>query len=68
MGVIWWDKLGILGEDWRASVGGESLLQGYRLYAYPAGADFCSCKSQQNTLGALPQDPCRLQCWIRIDF
>ncbi len=27
------------------------------LYAYPAGADFCSCKSQQNTLGALPQDP-----------
>ena len=38
------------------------------LYAYPAGADFCSCKSQQNTLGALPQDPCRWLCWIRIDF
>ena len=37
-------------------------------YAYPAGADFCSCKSQQNTLGALPQDPSRLQCWIRIEF
>ena len=26
-------------------------------YAYPAGAYFCSCKSRQNTLGAVPQDP-----------
>ena len=38
------------------------------MHAYPAGADFCSCKSQQNTLGALPQDPCRWLCWIRIDL
>ncbi len=38
------------------------------LYACPAGAYFCSYKSRQNTLGALPQDPCRLQCWIRIDL
>ena len=37
-------------------------------YAYPAGAYFCSYKSRQNTLGALPQDPGRLQCWIRIDL
>ena len=37
-------------------------------HAYPAGADFCSCKSQQNTLGALPQDPCRWLCWIRINL
>ena len=37
-------------------------------YAYPAGAYFCSYKSRQNTLGALPQDPCRWLCWIRIDF
>ena len=48
--------------------GGASLLQGLSKHAYPAGADFCSCKSQQNTLGALPQDPCRWLCWIRIDF
>ena len=26
-------------------------------HAYPAGAYFCSYKSRQNTLGALPQDP-----------
>ena len=38
------------------------------LYAYPAGAYFCAYKSRQNTLGALPQDPCRWLCWIRIDF
>ena len=38
------------------------------LYACPAGAYFCSYKSRQNTLGALPQDPCRWLCWIRIDF
>ena len=39
--------------------GGEGLIKGFSWYAYPAGADFCSCKSQQNTLGALPQDPGR---------
>ena len=38
------------------------------LYACPAGAYFCSYKSRQNTLGALPQDPGRWLCWIRIDF
>ena len=37
-------------------------------HAYPAGAYFCAYKSRQNTLGALPQDPCRWLCWIRIDF
>ena len=38
------------------------------LYACPAGAYFCSYKSRQNTLGALPQDLCRWLCWIRIAF
>ncbi len=38
------------------------------LYACPAGAYFCTYKSRQNTLGALPQDPCRWLCWIRIDL
>ena len=37
-------------------------------HAYPAGAYFCAYKSRQNTLGALPQDPCRWLCWIRIDL
>ena len=37
-------------------------------YACPAGAYFYAYKSRQNTLGALPQDPCRWLCWIRIDF
>ena len=48
--------------------GGAGLLQGLSKHAYPAGAYFCSYKSRQNTLGALPQDPCRWLCWIRIDF
>ena len=68
MGAIWWDKLEILGEGWRAPDGGESLLQGYNLYGLPPGRSFYSCKRNQNTLGALPQDPCRWLCWIRIDF
>ena len=33
--------------------------------AYPAGAYFCSCKSRQNTLGAVPQDP--LAAKLRLD-
>ena len=37
--------------------GGASLIKDFSWHACPAGADFCSCKSQQNTLGALPQDP-----------
>ena len=48
--------------------GGASFILGFNLRAYPAGAYFCSYKSRQNTLGALPQDPCRWLCWIRIDF
>ena len=48
--------------------GGAGLLQGLSKHACPAGAYFCSYKSRQNTLGALPQDPCRWLCWIRIDF
>ena len=34
----------------------------------PPGRSFYSCKRNQNTLGALPQDPCRWLCWIRIDL
>ena len=34
-------------------------------YAYPAGTYFCSCKSRQNTLGAVPQDPLTLK--LRLD-
>ena len=37
--------------------GGAESPEGDSLYAYPAGAYFCSCKSRQNTLGAVPQDP-----------
>ena len=54
---------------WSAiACGGESFTRGFNLYAYPAGAYFCAYKSRQNTLGALPQDPCRWLCWIRISF
>ena len=38
------------------------------MYAYPPGSSFYSCKRNQNTLGALPQDPSRWLCWIRIDL
>ena len=37
-------------------------------YGSPPGRSFYSCKRNQNTLGALPQDPCRWLCWIRIDL
>ena len=39
--------------------------EGNSLYAYPAGAYFCSCKSRQNTLGAVPQGP--LAAKLRLD-
>ena len=44
---------------------GGAFYQRYNLYAYPAGAYFCSCKSRQNTLGAMPQDP--LAAKLRLD-
>ena len=34
----------------------------------PPWRSFYSCKRNQNTLGALPQDPSRWLCWIRIEF
>ena len=37
-------------------------------YAYPAGAYFCSCKSRQNTLGAVPQDPLTLKLRLDTDW
>ena len=37
-------------------------------YGSPPGRSFYSCKRNQNTLGAPPQDPCRWLCWIRIDL
>ena len=50
---------------------GDRLAAGRRFcrvqgrYAYPAGAYFCSCKSRQNTLGAVPQGP--LAAKLRLD-
>ena len=35
------------------------------LYALPAGRSFYSCKRNQNTLGAVPQDPLTLK--LRLD-
>ena len=35
------------------------------MHACPAGPYFCSCKSRQNTLGAVPQDPLTLK--LRLD-
>ena len=41
---------------------------GDSLYGSPPWRSFYSCKRNQNTLGALPQDPGRWLCWIRIAF
>ena len=46
-------------------VGGAESPKGDGWYACPAGAYFCSCKSRQNTLGAVPQDPLTLK--LRLD-
>ena len=48
--------------------GGEKSPIGDSQYGSPPGRSFYSCKRNQNTLGALPQDPCRWLCWIWIDF
>ena len=40
-------------------------MQRHELYASPPGPYFCSCKSRQNTLGAVPQDPLTLK--LRLD-
>ena len=48
--------------------GGDNSPEGNSLYGSPPGRSFYSCKRNQNTLGALPQDPCRWLCWIRICF
>ena len=45
--------------------GGAESPEGDSLYASPAGPYFCSCKSRQNTLGAVPQDPLPLK--LRLD-
>ena len=53
---------------------GDRLAAGRRFcrvqgrYAYPAGAYFCSCKSRQNTLGAVPQDPLTLKLRLDTDW
>ena len=43
----------------------QSFIKGIHLYACPAGAYFCMCKSRQNTLGAAPQGP--LAAKLRLD-
>ena len=35
---------------------------------FPTGSCDPSGAPKQNTLGALPQDPCRWLCWIQIDL
>ena len=49
----------------RAADWPRSAPQGDGWHACPAGAYFCSCKSRQNTLGAVPQDPLTLK--LRLD-
>ena len=41
--------------------GGAESPEGDGLYASPAGRSFYSCKRNQNTLGAVPQDPLTLK-------
>ena len=43
----------------------RGLVQRHNLYACPAGRSFYSCKRNQNTLGAVPQDPLTLK--LRLD-
>ena len=43
----------------------RGLVQRHNLYACPAGRSFYSCKRNQNTLGAVPQDP--LFAKLRLD-
>ena len=63
--------IGLAGDlrGWSAiACGGEKSPIGDSLYGSPPWRSFYSCKRNQNTLGALPQDPCRWLCWIRIDL
>ena len=48
--------------------GGAESPEGDSLYASPAGPYFCSCKSRQNTLGAVPQDPLTLKLRLDTDW
>ena len=59
-----WAK-GFLGQDGDRLAAGRRFCRVQGRYAYPAGAYFCSCKSRQNTLGAVPQDPLTLK--LRLD-
>ena len=49
---------------WSPSGGAESP-QGDSLYGSPPGRSFCAYKRNQNTLGAVPQDPLTLK--LRLD-
>ena len=51
--------------SWRSPSASRSFINGFNLYAYPAGAYFCMRKSRQNALGAVPQDPLTLK--LRLD-
>ena len=77
---IKWEKVGAAAfwnKDCSAGGGREKVccclrrgkyFRNLGLYGSPPGRSFYSCKRNQNTLGALPQDPCRWLCWIRIAF
>ena len=45
--------------------GGAESPQGDSLYGSPPGRSFCAYKRNQNTLGAVPQDPLTLK--LRLD-
>ena len=68
-GFYWGSTTGIycdiLGRVCSRLAAGRRFCRVQGRYAYPAGAYFCSCKSRQNTLGAVPQDP--LAAKLRLD-
>ena len=48
--------------------GGADSPQGNGLYGSPPGRSFCAYKRNQNTLGAVPQDPLTLKLRLDTDW
>ena len=59
--MIFWGEFGV-------AFGVAESPQGDGLYASPAGRSFYSCKRNQNTLGAVPQDPLTLKLRLDTDW
>ena len=53
------------GNNFISPNGGADSPQGNGLYGSPPGRSFCAYKRNQNTLGAVPQDPLTLK--LRLD-